>query len=1156
MATAVFYDPRRRRWKHLRTIFDVTGFSLTLLVGFFFYSLFRGVSLPALLQQEQRRGYHALKEKERRRPARQVAHRKTKAAPSQVALNSGEGIRAAFYVQWDAGSFSSLREYFPQIDLLFPEWLHVLSADGHLQAVDAKNKLFPVLSGGSVRPVDGKVMPFLKAENAELEVFPLVNNFDPTRSHDVWLPEVAGMLNSPAARAVFRKELAAFLASDHYRGLTLDFEGFPFSAQSGYRALITELASDLHARGMKLYVALPAHNQDYDYGYVAAHADGVILMDYDQHYPDGPPGPVAAQSWFTDNLGSALRVMPREKLIVAVGNYGYEWTGDPNHPGRGASAQTVAVQQAWLTARESEASPELDPDNLNPHYAFVDEASARHDVWFLDAVTALNQMRAAQALGINTFALWRLGSEDRSLWAVWDVPGEPQAARKLSPVPPGQDVDMEGQGEILRIDARPSPGQRQVTADAATGLITAETFSVLPEPYRVMQHGARQKQIAISFDDGPDPNYTPRILDILKAEQVPATFFLIGAQAERYSGLTQRIYREGHEIGNHTFWHPDISNISPTYMKVELNLTERFFGSELGVKPIFFRAPYSIDQDPETADEVRPLEMVQDLGYITVSSKLDPGDWQKDPRPTAEEITATVMRRLTDVTQPGCTAEPCGNIVLLHDGGGDRSETVRALPMIVRELRARGYKLVPISGLLGKSSADVMPSLTPNERWAARLDSFGFLLYRLFQQALLFVFFVGDTLMTLRLLLVGALAAFDRFRARAREQQATAGYAPPVAILVPAFNEERVIERTVRAALTSEYPRLRVIVIDDGSTDATLAVAGRVFLREIEEGRLLLLTQANAGKAEALNRGLAQVKEEVFIGIDADTVIAPTAVAQLVQHFVDPRVAAVAGNTKVGNRVNLWTRWQALEYITSQNFERRALNVLNAVSVVPGAIGAWRTAAVRAAGGFHPDTVAEDADLTMSLLEGGHRVNYDDRALAYTEAPTSAGSLMSQRFRWSFGILQAVWKHRGAFARRGALGWIALPNIFIFQILLPLTAPFIDLMFLVAGVAYLVDRYFHPDSADPANFLRLAVFFAVFLIVDFLASLLAFALERRDAASRRDFWLLAHVWLQRFAYRQLFSVVLFRTVKRAIDGQHFSWDKLERTAALPHGRSA
>src|SRR5262249_10740580 len=201
-------------------------------------------------------------------------------------------------------------------------------------------------------------------------------------------------------------------------------------------------------------------------------------------------------------------------------------------------------------------------------------------------------------------------------------------------------------------------------------------------------------------------------------------------------------------------------------------------------------------------------------------------------------------------------------------------ETVRALPMIIHELRARGYTLVRVSALLDKTSADVMPQLSPNERWLARLDTFGFLLYRLFQQALIFIFFVGDTLMTLRLLLVGALAAFDRFH-KARDA-GSPGYAPPVAVLVPAFNEEKVIERTVRAALASQYPRLRVIVIDDGSSDGTLEVTRRAFAKEIQSGRVLVLAQANAGKAEALNRGLAEVQEEIFVGIDADTAIAPT----------------------------------------------------------------------------------------------------------------------------------------------------------------------------------------------------------------------------------------------------------------------------------------
>jgi cellulose synthase/poly-beta-1,6-N-acetylglucosamine synthase-like glycosyltransferase len=314
----------------------------------------------------------------------------------------------------------------------------------------------------------------------------------------------------------------------------------------------------------------------------------------------------------------------------------------------------------------------------------------------------------------------------------------------------------------------------------------------------------------------------------------------------------------------------------------------------------------------------------------------------------------------------------------------------------------------------------------------------------------------------------------------------------------------------------------------------------------------VILTKANSGKAEALSFGLKHLRpdEEIFVGIDADTVIAKTAVSRLVPHFENRRVGAVAGNAKVGNRVNLWTRWQALEYITSQNFERRALNTLGAVSVVPGAIGAWRTSAVIANGAFHTDTVAEDADLTMALLRNGYRVEYEDRALAYTEAPVTARGLMRQRFRWSFGILQAVYKHRQAFARKGVLGWIALPNIIIFQILLPLVSPFIDIMFVVGALSYGVQKYFHPESTDPASFHKLVFFFAAFLVIDFITSAVAFALERSTPDTREDSWLLSQVWLQRFAYRQLFSWVLLKTIKRALEGKPFSWDKLERTAAV------
>ncbi|HZP63613.1 MAG TPA: glycosyltransferase [Terriglobales bacterium] len=1156
MAQPVFYDPRQARWKRLRRLLDAIALCFMLLVIFFIFNALQGERLPTLLWKTETKPYHALREnerekaKERRRlAALRRGHRLPRGASSLLKLEPEEGPRAAFYVSWDAASFSSLREYARQIDLLYPEWLHVTTPDGHLQSIDEQTgQYFDVIQNDVVHSVDDKVMPFLKSEGTGMEVYPMVNN-----SNGADWVDISAFLNDPAARARFRQEIAAFLASDKYHGLMVDFEEFPRKGQPGFNALLTELSAELHAKGLKLYVSVQPHNEDFNYSVISSAADGLVVMDYDEHFPGGTPGPIASQDWFVKNLQTAKKLIPPQKLICAIGNYGYDWVQrDKNGEiPNGMKDTNSSVQDAWLTARDSEEDIDFDGDALNPHVSYMDEQNVRHDIWFLDAVTSLNEMRAAQALGINTFALWRLGSEDRSLWKVWDVPGEADSVDKLKDVPPGDDVDMEGNGEIFRIEAEPSHGKRSLTVDQTSGLISDEDFDPLPEPYRVARYGFNANEIAITFDDGPDPEWTPKVLDVLRAEHAQATFFLIGLQADSFGSIASRIYREGHEIGNHTFTHPDISNISPKLDQLEINLTEELFASRLGVHTILFRPPYSIDQEPDTTDQVRPLKTAQDMGYIIVGDKIDPNDWRENPRPTASEITERVLSHL-----PPCGTDTrfCGSIVLLHDGGGNRSATVQALPKIIEGIRAKGLQVVPLYTLLGKTKADVMPPLSPNQRWAARVDWLGFALWDFVSKGIVWIFFLGDLLMTGRLLFVGALAVYDRFReSRVGIPVEAASYRPKVAVLIPAYNEEKVIERTVRAVLDSDYPDLRVIVIDDGSRDRTLEVARAAFVSEERSGKVIILTKPNSGKADALNYGLEHVEvEEIFVGIDADTVIAPNAISRLVPHFINPKVAAVAGNAKVGNRVNLWTRWQALEYITSQNFERRALNTMGAVSVVPGAIGAWRISAVREAGGYHTDTVAEDADLTMALLRRGYRVEYEDLALAYTEAPVNANGLMRQRFRWSFGILQSVYKHRAAFARKGVLGWVALPNIVIFQILLPVVSPFIDLMFVVGAAWYYIQKYFHPDSTDPASFHRLVLFFAAFLVIDFITSAIAFALERRQPEAKEDIGLLSQVWLQRFAYRQLFSVVLFKTLKRAIEGQRFAWDKLERTAALSY----
>jgi cellulose synthase/poly-beta-1,6-N-acetylglucosamine synthase-like glycosyltransferase/peptidoglycan/xylan/chitin deacetylase (PgdA/CDA1 family) len=888
-------------------------------------------------------------------------------------------------------------------------------------------------------------------------------------------------------------------------------------------------------------------------------------MNYDEHEVESQPGPVASQEWFVNNLRRALKIVPKEKLICAMGNYGYDWTLSIPQKRRGHRArppvvlntEDLSVSDVWQRASDANADLSLDYDTLNPHFEYIDEdRNERHVVWFLDSVTLLNEMRAARGLGLQTFALWRLGEEDSSLWSVWDKPSNPASLQALGEVQPGYDVDDEGEGDIIRVTGQPQPGKRIIEQDTdepdlKVRLITDEHMDVYPRTYTIEQYGYHPKEVALSFDDGPDPKWTPKILDILRNKGAKATFMLIGEEAQQNVGLMKRVVREGHEIGNHTYSHPDISEISNRQLDLELKLTERLFASKLGIQPLYFRPPYDIDEEPDTGDQAAPVERIQQAGYTIIGSKMDTNDWNEHPRKSPAEITQTILDQLqTMKVKPQFR----GSIILLHDGGGDRSATVAALPVLIDALRAHGYTIVPVSTLLGKTTADVMPKITFFQFLRAVPDSLAFSSMAFIGSFIMLMFYVGDILMSARLLIVGVFAVIERLRRP--HALASIGFNPRVAVLIPAYNEETVIVRTIRSVLNSDYPNLHVIVIDDGSSDSTLDVARQAYAAEIAAGRVQVFTKPNSGKAASLNFALDRIAEDFYVGIDADTVIAPDAISKLIPHFEDPLVGAVAGNAKVGNRVNLWTRWQALEYITSQNFERRALDLFNVVTVVPGAIGAWRTAPVKAAGGYPVNTVAEDADLTMNLLEQQLKVVYEDRALAFTEAPIDAKGLMRQRFRWSFGILQAVWKHRLAFVRNKAMGYFALPNILIFQMLLPLLSPFIDFMFLAGIAHYFVDRHYHPEAASAANFEKLVFYFLGFLVIDFVTSSVAFSLERRHPANKGDGWLLFHIWLQRFAYRQLFSLVLFRTVKRAIDGKPFNWEKLERTAKMSKSTDA
>jgi cellulose synthase/poly-beta-1,6-N-acetylglucosamine synthase-like glycosyltransferase/peptidoglycan/xylan/chitin deacetylase (PgdA/CDA1 family)/spore germination protein YaaH len=1156
----VFYDPQRKRWKRFRRILDITAVLLTVVVIVFAVSAYHSAALPELLLPTLKPKYKALPSKQRQEDLRRALRvrdrqrrRRLKRRASDVVLNQNQPIRAAFYEN-DQESYSSLKAHIHQIDMLFPDWLHVVSADGNLMGVTSEYpvQFYRVVDKTGIHSVDPqmKVEHVIAAAKEGTEVFPMLNNYN--AQQQAWDGNAAGqMLRHRVARHWLQVQVDRFLgANPNYHGICLDLEDLPDGDMGLYADWVDEIYRDLHAKNLRVYVTVAVGTPSNVLRRLARDSDGIILMDYDEHEIGSGPGPIAGENWFENNLARVISIVPRDKIICSIGNYGYNWTLPLTAKGKKASNQVISatdlsVQDAWQLADDAGADVHLYGDELNPYFAYDDEdANERHVVWFLDGVTALNEMRAARDMGIRTFALWRLGIEDPTIWKVWDNPSAPNAPQALASVQPGADVDVEGEGDIMRITQTPRVGHREIQMSSDHSTIIDEQMTVLPRSYVVQYYGYHPKEVALSFDDGPDPKWTPKILKVLNEYHVKGTFMVIGEEAVSNTGLIKQEYRDGMEIGNHTYTHPDISLISRREVELQLNLTERLFAAELGVDPLYFRPPYSIDQNPDTNDEAAPAYFVQKMGYIIVGDQIDTNDWNEHPHKTPQEITDSVLSQLQ---QMKTTQWMRGSIILMHDGGGNRSATVAALPLLINTLRAKGYKFVQVSDLIGKTRAEVMPPIKPSQRWQARIDAIAFFFIAFFYRSLIVIFFVGDALMCGRLIIIGIFALIDRLR----ERKIPPGmYQPRVAVLIPAYNEEKVIVRTIRSVLNSDYSDLHVVVVDDGSTDRTYQVACEAYAREIAEGKVSVLTKPNAGKAEALNLGLRHIHEEVYVGIDADTVIAVDAVRMLVRHFADPKTGAVAGNAKVGNRVNLWTRWQALEYITGQNFERRALDLFNVVTVVPGAIGAWRTSAVLAGGCYPVNTVAEDADLTMNLVEQGFKVIYEDRALAFTEAPINAKGLMRQRFRWSFGTLQAVFKHRQAFRTNRAMGFFALPNIVIFQILLPLVSPLIDLLFLASLIQFLINKHYHPETASAASFEKLLGYFLAFIVIDFVTSALAFSLERKHPANKGDGWLLFHIWLQRFSYRQVFSVVLFRTLKRAMDGRPFNWDKLERTAKM------
>ncbi|MDG6105882.1 glycosyltransferase [Dactylosporangium aurantiacum] len=654
-------------------------------------------------------------------------------------------------------------------------------------------------------------------------------------------------------------------------------------------------------------------------------------------------------------------------------------------------------------------------------------------------------------------------------------------------------------------------GQRtKVPAEVIGGGPIIDTRGGTVRSYRLPE-----RTIALIFDDGPDPQWTPKVVEVLRRHHVNATFFVVGSQVVRHPEIVAGLVQGGDEIGVHTFTHPQLDRLPRWRRELEYSQTQLAVVHATGTKSALLRLPYT-SSARAVDDTTWPL--VQEagrLGYLTVMADTDSRDWS---RPGVDAIIA-------GATPPGDS----GAIVPMHDGGGDRAQTVAALDRFIPAMQRRGYTFTTVSeglarALPGQAVVVDAPTGAVDRRRAFALATAVVLAD--WVTAALRVLFVAAGLLTIaRTVALFVLAGRHARRRRAASWRWGPPVMLPVSVIVPAYNEKEGIEAAVRSLAGGDHPGgIEVVVVDDGSTDGTAALVEAMRLPNVRVVRI-----ANGGKPNALNVGVAMARHDLIVMVDGDTVFERDAIRHLVQPFADPSVGAVAGNVKVGNRRSIVARWQHIEYVIGFNLDRRLYDIMRCMPTIPGAIGAFRREALQHIGGISHDTLAEDTDATMALCRAGWRVVYEERARAWTEAPATLRQLWLQRYRWSYGTMQAIWKHRRSLLDRGPsgrFGRVGLPFIACFGLALPLLAPLIDVM-LVYGLCF-------------TGWQVTTGAWLVMFAVQVLTAVVAFRLDREKL---RVLWVLP---LQQIVYRQLMYLVLLQSLGTALTGARLRWHKLHR----------
>ncbi|MFN3890295.1 MAG: polysaccharide deacetylase family protein [Beijerinckiaceae bacterium] len=923
---------------------------------------------------------------------------------------------------------------------------------------------------------------------------------------------IARVLASETERTDLASKLAELILEHKLEGLTIDLDSFePRTLPNLYR-LVASLRERTASEKTTLVLIASSRTPANLLRVFSNPADLLLYRLYAPYAPAQPTAP-APQGLVEQHVRVAKSSIPVSKLGFVIGSFGYEWRN-------AGPARMISIQSAWNELAREGARADFDPNSLATTINGRDKDGHPTRIWMSDAVSGFNAARVAFGAQPKAIAICCLGFEDPSVWSFagrGKLPDE--TALDQLRAPPGGFSSTQTLSAVLVAFKKRTSGVRKITFNEHLGLVTSATIEKAPTGViKSVWKAQVQDTVALTFDDGPSPEFTPKILDILKQKGVKATFYILGYNASAYPALVKRIYDEGHDIGNHSYSHQPLT-ASRERAFTELNATQRALESAAGVRTKLFRPPY---MTPYSAIE-REMETIYvgtELGYVIAGYDIETFD--------SLASSAQIHRAAVDGADGG------GRIVLLHDAGGNRNPTIEALPKIIDDLHARGLRFVTTHELAGWTRDQVMPPATDVgyiSNFALGLSMSAIRVWDYLPQIALVT--AGFGIIRLLLIIIGA--TIQRRRTLRAGQQTVALGSDTVEVLVPAYNEEKVICATVQTLLESSVgDRISVLVIDDGSSDRTAAV---IMEQYGDDRRVRVITKPNGGKSAALNFGVEMCRADIIVAIDGDTILHPLAIERLLARFEDQSVGAVAGNVVVGNEINLITRFQSLEYICAQNLDRRALELVNAISVVPGAIGAWRREAMIAAGGYSHDTLAEDADLTVTIERLGWRVVAEPRALAYTEAPETLSAFVKQRRRWTFGTLQVAYKHFGSiFGKPSGVGLVTIPNILIYQFAFTLLAALMDILLVLTLVTWMF-------GAASSGLALVALYWAVFQVVDVGAAAVGLWMN----GEARKFGLLVLVPLQRFTYRQLLYWVTFGALKSAIMGHFVGWGKLLRT---------